>query len=84
MENICIVINLVLEPEVHKRHISGLLLFLSSLVLLTACSREHDASSLVPPKRDSVHILQDHPTMQLKAQAGWSTWRLDLKATSLI
>lgn len=43
MENIRIVKNMVLGPEVHKRHISGLLLLLSSLMLLTACSGEHDA-----------------------------------------
>lgn len=44
---------------------------------------EHAASSLVPPKRDSVHLLQDHPTMQAKADAGGIIWRLTSKAIAL-
>lgn len=44
---------------------------------------EHVASSLVPPKRDSVHVLQDHPTMQAKAQAGGIIRRLASKAIAL-
>lgn len=44
---------------------------------------EHVASSLVPPKRDSVHVLQDHPTLQAKANAGGIIQRLTSEAIAL-
>lgn len=44
---------------------------------------EHVASSLVPPKRDSVHVLQDHPTLQAKANAGGIIRRLTSEAIAL-